>query len=297
MMIRWTRIFSIRLLFLMIFSFPLGSLQAQELQPFSPYQHLTFPYRVLGGEGIWKNGRIPIEQGEPLRLKDSIELRNGSILIAHYSGKLFEFQGDTTVSISEIDQQLAVEKDNLPNPYLTVLLSEDPVFRAPATFYCVIYPDPINVLYLPTTVEINPSEPACIWIEKTHPSFDISSYHFEIKTIFDDLLYVSHSDTLQFELEIPEDPTGLLILDIVQEGETRRRSYGIKVDPERKRNRPTPCSASTPVELLQVAVGLEFDSRRDHALNYYEKAKNASSWEFYDHLYAMAKLRLIPKSP
>lgn len=282
---------------LLFFCINLSYSQAQELNPISPYQHLTFPYRVLKGEHIWKNGRIPILQGEPLRLKDSVELKDGHLMIAHYSGKLFEFHGDTTVTLREIDQQLIGEKDALPNPYLTFLLSNEPIPSAPSPFICVIYPYPYEVIYPPTTIDINPNEPACIWLEKEISEFDVSSYRFEIKNIFNDSLGVFHSDSLQFELELPQDSTGLLIIEIIEAGETSGRSLGLKVDPERKRTIPTPCSASTPVELLQVAVGLEFDKRKQHALNYYEKAKKASTWEFYDHLYEMAKLRLKPKLP
>lgn len=282
---------------LLFFCIKLPHSQAQELNPISPYQHLTFPYRVLGGEQIWKNGRIPILQGEPLRLKDSVELRDGHVLIAHYSGKLFEFHGDTAVTLQEIDQQLIGEKDAFPNPYLTLLLSSEPIPRKPAPFFCVIYPDPYEVIYPPTTIDINPKEPACIWLEKEIPEFDISSYRFEIKNIFNDGLGVFYSDTLQFELELPPDSTGLLIIEIIETGETNGRSIGLKVDPDQKRNMTTPCSASTPVELLQVAIGLEFERHSQHALNYYNKAKKASTWEFYDHLYEMAKLRLTPKFP
>ena len=281
---------------ILLFTFSLVNIDVSA-QDISPHLQLTFPFKVLAAENGWKNSKIPIDVGEPLRTKDSIELKNGFIVLSHFSGKLFQFQGDTIFHLSNLQKIIAQSSPKHGEAYSSFLLGTVRVkykFRA-SDWSDKLYGSPLEVLYPSSPkLAIGTNESLCIWIRGDQSELDKKSYLLEIKNIFDELKYEHVLSDSMFLIPPPEEDTGLLILELSdkQRPESDNLLIGIEIKSNLRYASTNPCTASTSIDYLQVAIELELNRQAKEALTFYEKAKNSSPQPFYQQVYEIAQERL-----
>lgn len=262
----------------------------QQLRSNDP-EHLTRPALVLHAKGAYKEDQSPLKQFETLKSDELLTLMDGYVLLQHYSGRLYEYEGDTTLVAAVAVQHTQKDKQTVPTK-LDFLFSDFPYKndqRIPdranryTPRYTYLYP-------FDRSIAINRDEPLCLWWK---PQYFESSDEVKVafKNGYDDELSSFHTYHQRFEVRIPDHITDdLLIIDL---GSGALYAPEIGVNVKEQQPEVTPCNATESIELLYIATRLEQNEHYQEAYEFYERAAKASSQPIYEVLKLNALQRLF----
>jgi hypothetical protein len=263
---------------------------------------LDKPFQVVHAERTRKVGdSIEVRRLQHLFSNDLVKLENsGYLLLAHFTGRFFELEGDTIIDISELAEQTSQELNINPNAVkhrtdIQLLYRDERKFNyyPGAVSRCVSYPMAL-ISPATNTAEIFATKPEiCISWEysmNTKPE----SFEIQIKNIFDESLDTLSTENSELTLNLSqyEYEVGLYILKIYdsQNLEIQAPEIGIKVGKEHYFV-PKTCNLNTAVKALEMAYYLETNRYYFDATKYYELATELSERPIFDELLEHYKRR------
>jgi hypothetical protein len=261
------------------------------------------PFQVIYADRARKVG----DSAQVMRLKflstfDLIRIEDdGYLLLAHFSGMFFEFQGDTILDISKLSEQASQRLNNnlnaVEHPVNVQLLYQN---KGKPNYYpgavsggCASYP---IALISPATnsVEISATFPElCLSWESTSDKKP-ESFEIQIKNIFDELVdtIISETTTLNLNLSQYNSESGLYLLTIYdsQDHEIRSTELGIKVGRVYYYT-PQTCDINTSLKALEMALYVESHHYYYDASDYYKLAAELSERPIFTEFLNNYKMR------
>lgn len=249
------------------------------------------PAKVLYAEQVYASSGSLLQQFDLLKSDEMLTIRNGFLLLQHFSGKVFEYSGDTTLSVS--DAINFTDEDELLRPYdLEFLFNDkrhDSYYRNPG----VITDDFSTHQFLypyERKSETRTNQDICLWW-KPLPGQAGNEVTITIRDIFDDVLHTFETDERRLEVPIPANPVKNLLIVQLNQKEGGYHEVGLMITNDA--SIITPCNAEKSIDLLQVAIKLELDKHFEEAYGFYEKAADTQGHLIYQEIKAKAYLRII----
>lgn len=238
---------------------------------------------------------VQLTQLQLLFSNDLVNLENsGYLLMAHFTGKFFEFEGDTIIDISELAERTSQELNINPNAVehrtdIQLLFQDERKFDyyPGAVSRSVNYPMAI-ITPVTRTAEISATTPEiCI-------SWDYSmnskpeSFEIQIQNIFDESLDILSTEKPELTLNFSqyEYEVGLYILKIYDSKNPEivdAPEIGIKVGNEHYFI-PQTCNLNTAGKALEMAYYLEANRYYFDASEYYDRASELSERPIFTEL-------------
>ena len=256
---------------------------------------LDKPFQVVHAERTHKVGdAVQVTRLQHLFSNDLVKLENsGYLLMAHFTGKFFEFEGDTTIDISELAERASQELNINPNAVEhrtdIQLLFQDKRkydYYPRAVSRCLSYPMAM-ITPVTNTVEISATTPEiCIsWEYSVNPKPEL--FEVQIQNIFDETLDTFSTENAELTLSFSqyEYDVGLYILKIYdsKNPEIDAPDIGIKVGNEHYFI-PQTCNLNTAGKALEMAYYLETNRYYFDATEYYERASELSERPIFTEL-------------
>ncbi len=247
-----------------------------------------YPFKIVHANAVFDKYDWPVKSNDTFRLKDSLTIKNGSLMLAHYSGQLFEFNSDTILSLQKLANSLTYDRysyekqffeilnDTVPQKRMTINRDLGMICR-PVRKIEVIYPKS-NKVNIPqnTTVFIQ-------WfaIEEDNQEID---YRLTISNIFDETLesFVVHGNETKInfnELSTKHDDIFFVISISFLDGRAGKNTIAYEITEEL--NSDSEFSYETSIKSLQHAASLEAAENYLEAHEYYKKATKLSTNDIY----------------
>jgi hypothetical protein len=299
----------------MIFSRFITTIFVLALFSCSPKTHITsyvekskstvlHPFEVIYADGAYSlAGNKPLKTYDFLNWDDTVQLKGGTLLLAHYSGSFFEFQGDTNINIEPFNLKAGYEKpgyhfDNHDGvsgdsrPTLKHLFETDQhheIYDANMPFLQFSHPQPSNV-------KVGPAQEVCLRWWTRNPNSQSNEYQLSILNEASEPLgtkivkgntyklnvrqYAKSGESNRFQLTVRE----------LGEGLKSANSMTIIID---KPNRALVdiCDIKTAITALETAYHLEYQGDTYGALSMHELAASLSDQSIYNELLANFKNR------
>ncbi|MDW3195323.1 MAG: hypothetical protein R8G66_23305 [Cytophagales bacterium] len=251
-------------------------------------EHLSRPAIVLHATGAFKEDHAPLKRFETLKSDELITLKGGYVLLQHYSGRLFEYVGDTILVAGNAVAHSPNDNQSVPVE-LKFLFSDIPYKNTP-TASTRIVPDYHYLYPFSSTFEINRDELICLWWERKDTSVS-PEVEISIRDFDDNIVSSFRTDHRRIEIPIPENTSkNLFVIDLGHEDE-----YAGTIGFQVKDKQPgfTPCNASASIEYLQIATTLESKRHFKEAYEFYDRAAKASPQSIYEQFKLKALQRLF----
>jgi len=228
-----------------------------------------------------------LKAGDYLAQEDEFTIRNGILILNHYSGVLLEVDKRGTYSIKELNEQVPKMPEDMNLGFYRFLLGE-PVDRMLIEFptgavphsgpppYEIIFPFNQNLVY-PIDQKL------CVEWKELEKS-DTAGYEIALLNIFDEPIDKIHTEKTLVEHDIStyKPDADYLIIHIIGPGQFADRTrFGIKLSPSGKYSFVTPCSATRPIEWLQLAAGFYLNKEYEAASKYARLALKYSEHRAY----------------
>ncbi len=244
-----------------------------------------FPFKLIYGESVFKSSTVPVSQMEPLRPIDFLELKDGYAILAHHAGQLFEFEGDTIIRMDQLINAVYYESRRI-DYNLLFQTSWKQSFRGTMLEGYTTVCGPAISWISPShmTTSLNPEQPICLWWGQNYQTSTSPKFRVELVNIFNELLLSHETTDSIFQVPVNKLDTltkNLLIARVMDNNNDEISSNEIAFELLDIPKYPSPCNASSPVELLQVAMNLEDNYYYDEALIFYQKAASSSKREIF----------------
>lgn len=253
--------------------------------------YLSRPAMVLYAEKAFKEDGSPLTQFETLKSDELITLNDGFLLIQHFSCRLYEYAGDTTLVASVAVAHSPNEKPVMPLE-LKFIFNKIPYKNNPVatTRENRRFPDYFFLYPFNSTFEVNKNELICLWWGRNY--HDVSpEVNISIRDLNDKKLTSFRTDEPRIEVPVPKNTSeNLLVIELGNEEE-----YAPEIGVMITENEPklSPCNASTSIEYLQIATTLEHHRHFREAYEFFERAASASPRPIYEQLKLNALQRLF----
>jgi hypothetical protein len=223
------------------------------------------PFQVLyNSSASTGKYRIPMNQDQLLSLEDSIHIENGGyVLMAHYTGFLFEFYGDTIISVRQLNEHLSNEinltlskkglRANFTKLFERTRLSQGAVSGSGRSS--------IQLILQSRSLKISKNSPviSLSWIDHQHPKA-IRKYRVIIKSIFDETVDILYTDqrcvTIDFSRYTNDPPLFLIRIEDVKDPNLTSSEIGISVGSQ-SHYFPQTWDPNTAVQALEIAFYFE----------------------------------------
>ncbi|MEM9327316.1 MAG: hypothetical protein AAGA85_16740 [Bacteroidota bacterium] len=250
-----------------------------------------YPFQVIHSKGVVsKSLSLPLSDLNYVHVDDSLGLQQGHLIIAHQSGVFFEFEGDTTVLISELLQHPRIARSDCDLNQRFAMLHETRWKKTKGvTSGAVLISrprSPINLKLPSRSIDV-PSPKTCFqWSTEGNLK---GPFTVELRDIFNNILDWHRTDNLWLDVDLSsyENESGLFILRVFHANnpEVISDTYGLQLSLNGCRNYLRSCRFSKPVDALEAAFLYETsynDLKEAHRL--YVKAKHTSAQPIYDKL-------------
>lgn len=246
------------------------------------------PFQVIHAEKSRKLGSaIELKRLQYLSDYDIIKLeKSGYLILAHFTGMFFEFEGDTLIDISALSrhtsQVLNIDQSKISDRRdIQCLFQDECKFGYLTGATCRPTP-PTLTMVSPTTFsipEISATTPEICILWKDLEDQKSKSYEIQIKNIFDEVLetLIVKNPELNLNLAPYESPIGLFIINISDDEnhEISASEMGITVGNQHYFT-PKTCTINTAAKALEMAYYLETNHYYTDATEYYKRATELS---------------------
>lgn len=245
------------------------------------------PAKVLHAEQAYSSKNSLLHRFDLLKADETLTLKNGYLLLQHFSGEVFEYRGDTTLIVS--DAVNFTDEDEPLRPFdLEFLFNDirrDFYYRNPG----VITDDFSTHKFLypyERKSEIRTNQDICLWW-KPLPGQADNEVTITLIDIFDNVLREFETNERRLEVPIPANLQNNLMIIQLNQKEAFYNEVGLKVTDDA--SIITPCNAEKSIDLFQVAIKMELDKNFEEAYEFYEKPQQLMLTRFTMNL----KRRLI----
>ncbi len=247
---------------------------------------ISFPFESLYAESSYKSNGVLVDGWEIFDWEDTIKLDSGYILLAHYSGKLLEIDGDTTVSIKYLNGLIQLDRpvQKISLKYLLETSGKAPWREG----HYIQHPGFIEFIFpLEQIAEMNIKEPICLIWTSDNPKFQEIEYDIKIKNMFDEILLEDRVYGNIFQLELKRLGRHLEeSLFIIELEETSNPDHNgtIGIELTKTKDPLNPCLMNSPIDQVQLAIELERKQWISEAYEFYKLAADISDKPIYDDL-------------
>ena len=239
---------------------------------------------------------VAVERFQTLTYGETIE-SSGLLILAHRTGKFFEFKEAATISVSELNREILgslgmVECGNdWPNfkLWLAKGMSRNPIGPVYAGM-----PD-LEWIVPADRIVANPKQTIALLWKPLHT--DLVEYEFRVNSVFDEPIVnpmkldtdrlILPLDTFTVEKDFP---FVLIAVQSVEDRHFRWEEIGVRFS-ETSYFMPDSFEASSAIKAFEIGFYLEEHRACEYALPYYEKAVALSSHPFYREVLTNYKLR------
>ena len=254
---------------------------------------IVFPFESLYAESSYKSSGVLVEGWENFDWEDTIVLDSGYILLAHYTGRLIEIEGDTTVSIKYLSGLIQLDRpvQKVSLKYLLETSGEAPWREG----QYIQHPGFIEFIFpLEQITEMNIKEPICLIWTSDNPKFQEIEYNIKIKNMFDEILLKDKVYGNVFQLELKRLgrhlEESLFIIELEETSNPdHNATIGIKLS--KTKESLNPCLMNSPIDQLQLAIELERKQWISEAYEYFQLAAELGDRSVYDLLLEKFKKR------
>lgn len=251
-----------------------------------------YPFQVIHATNCLRTTDNSAITDEMLLSTNQLKIKNGHLILVHYSGKFLEFVNDTTINLETINSGLLRRITNSNNRYRPNIdfINSDKVHGGVSDGVSGIVP--LNDS--PMAVDIN--EEFCLRWTLRGFNNDPNKFIVTIRNIFNETLQEIETDTKTIIIDLNEYYENLFIIEIKDKDSTMSSGeIGLKKG-KGDFILPTYCEPETSIEALELAFHLERKYfGRHEALRYYELADELSEQPFYNDQLEKYKLRNLIK--
>jgi hypothetical protein len=260
-------------------------------------QAKKYPFEVLYAESCRTTKGGTLSGWSELHREDTIELLNGYLLLAHFSGEIFEFEGDTTLSIASLQQPMDTVgyKEIFNSRFLVdssanIDLSQYPIFSH--NYNSIYYSTP-----LPFPIVLDPNESVCLVWVNNRPDFQSIRYRLRVTNVYSEAVLErmidgtsAHLDFGKLKEETSPDQD-LFIVELSEFSDPNRKAADLGFRLKKGAPPVNTCVEDAPIEHLRRAVFLERKGQEETSLFEYIAAAELSERSVYKLLLANFKTR------
>ncbi|MEL6558866.1 MAG: hypothetical protein AAFQ94_11830 [Bacteroidota bacterium] len=257
----------------------------------------AFHYEVIDAENtILPSTGQPIKRGMKLTDADQIKVKSGYLLLVNSMYQFFEFEGDTSLTMQALTNQVNYRKDQNGFAISKLLGTEDFSIDYKPTSRCdkgkrdivfgFIHESEYNKI-----VEI-PAE-ICLFWQHTDQNDEARSFIVQVSNMFGDLLMEEKisENFLMLDLSEYETPRNIFLVQVFTVDENANKDscasedIGLKVTSQPANYFPNRCGELTAAKALEIAFHLEYNGRMKWAEKYYKKASSLSERAIYQTIF------------
>ena len=259
------------------------------------------PFQIIYAENVLINDTI-INGDSRSRLinqTDKISLKNGHLMMVHYLGEFFEFEGDTNIFISDLiyNQYGIFDADISARPKIGRLFEEEPFYNNLVTG-AIIRENHYGLEFLVSDpnidkYQIQKDKSICLfWDTYLKDTQDSMSYEVELKNIFDERIGQIKTESKYGQLaklDSYENPSNLIIAkvnsNVNEETYLTTMDIALELTDKPSYYYPTLCDVSaSAIKNLEMAFYLENSTEFKRAEKHYRAAAELSSNDIYQEI-------------
>lgn len=253
-----------------------------------------FPFQVLSATNVTSRIRGEIKDLDEVNNLDELTLSSGHLILTHASGKFLEFEGDTTISISRLNDHLISSLNiDLQNYRPEIKFLYDTAFEN-FGMHDGVYAYPIYITnFNGDVISINEGESLCLRWDVF--GSEVKEYQLSIRTIFNDTLDLIKTNQKSYTTDFSEynNTLNLYIIQVrdIEDPEVRSQDFGVQFT-KRKFWFPHECDFTSAIEALEMAYHMDRYYYMVLPSEYYFKlATRLSDQPVYQEIYENYKLR------
>ncbi len=288
---------SVKTIFFLILS--LTTLSCNRYYPTSTKTavEIKIPFRVVYHESTYLASGIPVTKHEPLEWTDSITLKNGFVILAHYSGNLKEISGDTVISINKLSKSISADSTKNAMIDISFLYSTSSYHPDYYRNSVVEHPPHITWVFPYLTKEPNKvgDSSLCLWWRSAYPKNHTEiEYTLRISDVFNKELHTSNilGNRATIDLSKIFKSNKFVVIGLHESSDKNRKArfLGIQLVDETILD---PCQANSSIKYLQLGIVLERNRDFNEAMDYFKLAAENSDRPIYSKLLGYFKERHV----
>jgi len=235
---------------------------------FGQKSNKKFPFQILLAKGAYNKNK-EVNTLDHFKRSDRVEVTSGKLIMVHYSGRFFEFEGDTSISIANLEMAINTIPKNYFRPDINILYS-----RKFSSSLIIEGNYPIKLVSPHRNMLEVLNQNLCIsWISEND-----SQYTVEIKNAFSELIKTYNSDSKSLSIDLREIGERLIIVRVRDKNSPNimSREYGVRIVDGPIGISNNTCIIESPYQALMIGFYLEQNLKFDEAHNFYLQATELS---------------------
>lgn len=253
----------------------------------------AYPFQVLHAEQAYNSDtEQPLVRQQYLPVDGQFKIKaDGYLLLIHLSGKMLEFNQDTTIDVailaSNIATSLSIESAKVTHRIDTEILFRDTLTYNFDAEEVIRENEYLIDIYTPAEqlneISFRDKKYCFRWSPKYDQNPD--SYRLIISDIFDDQVDSLVTDQTEYQIDLSDYQTegGYIFLRVCDHNDEEVQSREVVLEPGKELYyHPCRCKPTSAVEALEIAYYLESRYQVLQAQHYYREAARLSEKAIFD---------------